>query len=569
MSPPENVPKPYLVRLSARIERFWRVGIWERADKRSFWMRLGIMSARVLAILGQGIGRKNIPILAGALSYYTLVALGPLLAVLILVSSLVAGAEDRDRLAESLTNLVYAVAPALREADSPTVELAEAILDRELEADEPPSSVEAPMPENGGAPPENGRDDGTGLPETGAGAGVPSAGVAAVQAAGAEAIVAADAVRKSEQVLEDGAQTQVRRQTPAPSPGQVRSVINSLVRSARSGTFGAVGTLLLIFVSVQLLATMESTLNGIWGVSKDRPLGRRMFFYWSILSVGAILGALIITFTTAAQIAKLTEHVPFGGVVLQFWGILGPTAAFVLLILLLTLFYRGLPNTEVQWLPAAIGALLTAVLLVANQRLSFLYIGQVTRQQSLLGIVGILPVSLFGLYIFWLLVLVGGQFVYALQNVNILRNERAWEALSPRAGELFSLHLLIRIARRFRDGPEPPHAEELSEETGAPVALVNRRLNTLRKLGFIHAVSLDKPRGKTVTGYQPAVSLDQISLRAVHESLQHRGEDEAPISGKSPDPALLAYQRRLDAVQENAFEQTLDDLIREFPAKTT
>ena len=107
-----------------------------------------------------------------------------------------------------------------------------------------------------------------------------------------------------------------------------------------------------------------------------------------------------------------------------------PAFTFTLLVILLTAFYRVIPNTRVYWRAALVGAVVVASLLMLNNVLAFLYVRRVIFEESLYGSLGILPVLMVGLYIFWLYVLVGGQISYAVQNVHFRNSQAAWAHLS-------------------------------------------------------------------------------------------------------------------------------------------
>ena len=68
-----------------------------------------------------------------------------------------------------------------------------------------------------------------------------------------------------------------------------------------------------------------------------------------------------------------------------------------------------MPNARVRWSAALVGGLAIAVLVVGNHRLAALYVGKVTELQSLYGELSIVLVLMFGIYLSWLFVLIGGQ----------------------------------------------------------------------------------------------------------------------------------------------------------------
>ncbi|MDV7401933.1 YhjD/YihY/BrkB family envelope integrity protein, partial [Arthrospira platensis SPKY1] len=84
-----------------------------------------------------------------------------------------------------------------------------------------------------------------------------------------------------------------------------------------------------------------------------------------------------------------------------------PLISLFALTALLTFAYQFFPNTQVNFFPALIGALLTCILLFINNYLSILYVHRVITLQSLYGSVAIIPVLMFGLYFFWVFILMG------------------------------------------------------------------------------------------------------------------------------------------------------------------
>ena len=221
---------------------------------------------------------------------------------------------------------------------------------------------------------------------------------------------------------------------PTPVNPKLVELLTNFISGARSGSAGAFGIFSLIFIVLLLFKTIEDVFNEIWGVRGGRSFLMRIVYYWTVLTLGAVLffasatllgaGAFLNVFTTAI------ERLPFSSqmaMALQ-WSL--PAFSFTLLVVLLTAFYRVIPNTRVYWRAAFIGALVVASLLTLNNYLAFLYVRRVILEESLYGSLGILPVLMIGLYVFWLYVLIGGQISYAVQNVHFRNSQAAWSHLS-------------------------------------------------------------------------------------------------------------------------------------------
>src|SRR5207248_2051813 len=106
------------------------------------------------------------------------------------------------------------------------------------------------------------------------------------------------------------------------------------------------------------------------------------------LTLGAVLFFAAVTGLSAGALFNAFDKIPFGGEVVSLLRFFLPAGSFVLLIAVLTIFYRTIPNTHVWWRAALVGALVVATLLVLNNFLAFLYLKRVVLQRSLYGSLG-------------------------------------------------------------------------------------------------------------------------------------------------------------------------------------
>ena len=204
----------------------------------------------------------------------------------------------------------------------------------------------------------------------------------------------------------------------AVNPELVR-MINGFIRGAQSGTAGVVGALSLVLVVLLLFKSIEDVFNEIWGVRRGRSLLRRLAFYWTILTLGGILFLGTVGLVGAGTFVHVVlGRLPFGAEIVRLIQGSIPFVSFLLLVGVLAAFYQVIPNTRVRWRAALSGAFVVSVLLTANNYLQVLYVRRVLLTKSLFGSLGVIPVLMFGLYIFWLFVLIGGQISYAVQNVH-------------------------------------------------------------------------------------------------------------------------------------------------------
>jgi membrane protein len=324
----------------------------------------------------------------------------------------------------------------------------------------------------------------------------------------------------------------------------------------------------LLIIVLQLFTSIENTFNDIWGVRRGRSWLTRVIYYWTTVTLGGVLFFASITLLSASAFLRvfqdLTSWLPLGEHLLGLVNWLLPSSSFLLLMLLLMLFYRTVPNTRVRWRAALIGAIVVTGLLFLNNYVAFLYFKGVLRTKSLYGSVGIFPILMAGLYIFWFFVLVGGQLTYAVQNVRYRSSQTAWHNLNHATRESMSLVVLLLIARRFKVCAPAYAVTELSHLIRVPAQILNESLNRLVDLQLIDELPPAEGADPNDHRYQPARPLDRITLSDFREKFENYGE--APSGGllDHVDPVLAHYHDRLAAcIPANLGDKTLDQLITE------
>ncbi len=484
--------------LAARLRRLWHTDIWSAATARDRSMRGRVYAVlRVVSITVSGLAELKVAARAAALSYSSLLGLGPMVALAVLVAGFALGDRDPVILARDLNQAISFVAPQIAQYDQAVV----------LE-NGPRRTVELHAPAEGEIPPEV---------------------------------------------------------EPTPDPELV-GLINNFISHSRSGTAGAVGLFILLVIAVQLFTTIENTFNDIWGVRRGRSWLTRIVYYWTVITLGALLFFTSLTLMSAgALVTVFFEKLPLGAQAKELFTWMLPSSSALLLTLLLTLFYRAIPNTRVKWSAALIGALIVTVLLLLNNTLAFLYFKRVVLSKSLYGSVGILPILMLGLYIFWFFVLVGGQITYAVQNVHYRSSQTAWHGLNIFSRESLSLVVLLLIARRFKQCQPPYSVTELSLRISVPSQVLNECLNRLCDLQLIAQLPSAETQDPNNYGYQPARPLNRITLLDFQHLFAHYGAAPSGEMLDSVDPILAHYHSKLAATLPLAIgDRTLDELIESF-----
>lgn len=343
---------------------------------------------------------------------------------------------------------------------------------------------------------------------------------------------------------------------------QLIEMINQFSSAATSGTVGLLGLLTLFAIGMQVLSSIEGSFNTLWGVEKGRKIGERIVTYWTFISLGAVLGTLSVTLLAANAFVRFTNDLPFGATLASLIQFLSPLIAFVLVATLLAVFFRFIPNTQVKWGPAFGGAVLVVILLNLYNTFSFLYVQRVVQTNSLYGSVGIIVVLMIGLYVFWLLILLGGQVTYAVQNADFLTNENAWQKTSERAREAISLSILLLVTKRFQNGQNPIRASEILKKIRVPSHIMNSSLNRLIALGYVYPLEGNTAEEERDRAYQPGKPAESITLGSFKASIESYGNNEGLEIVTSVDPAVKNYLEEVVSLKDSAQAQTkLSELV--------
>jgi membrane protein len=347
-------------------------------------------------------------------------------------------------------------------------------------------------------------------------------------------------------------------QTASEVNPQLVDVITKIIESSKSGSAGVLGISGLLLIVLLLFKSIEDTFNDIWGVRQGRSVLTRVVLYWTILTLGAILFfTAVATLGAGTYVRVFTEDLHSLGFAVQSF-------SFVLLTVMLGLFYRIIPNTRVFWRGAFMGGLVVAALLLANNLLQFLFVKRVLFERDLYGTLAIVPVLMFGLYFFWLFVLIGGVVSYAIQNVQFRNSQAAWSTLTESMRERLALLVFLTICRRFRECLPPVSVSLLSAILKVPTQLLNECLNRLVRLQLITTVRPPPESTATDYLYQPARPLNRITLFDFKTLDDNFGEELPGSSLEKVDPVMPAYAAALSRLRDqDFFQKTVEDLFLE------
>ena len=195
---------------------------------------------------------------------------------------------------------------------------------------------------------------------------------------------------------------------------------------------------------------------------------------------------------------------------------------FVMCWLLFTVMYIAIPNTKVRLMSALIPGVLMGTLFQLLQMLSVYLIALLSRTSIVYGAFASLPILLTWLQYTSLLILIGAEMSYAIQNNEQFEYEHDLNRMSRRYKDFVMLYLLSVIIRRFESDEAPLTAHELAVRDKLPIRLVNQLLSRMVENGILREVHVEGNEEKT---YQPALDTHKISVGMVIERTEAQGTE--------------------------------------------
>lgn len=297
---------------------------------------------------------------------------------------------------------------------------------------------------------------------------------------------------------------------------------DAMLRKTKGGIIAGVGVALLFWSVIKVMGQIEYSFNDIWKVEKGRSFGRKCSDYLSAMLVCPVIFIMSssMTVTIASQVEKIAEIVSRFGVppapILHLLEII----PFLLIWALFAFLYIYMPNTKVRLTSGLIAAVVSGT---AYQAIQWFYIAfqvGVSRANAIYGSFAALPLFLIWLQLSWLIVLLGAELSFAIQNVDT--HGFPADATKIRLFDRKILSLLITrlVIRNFSDGEKPFTAPEIVHDLGIPSPVVRQILSELSTSGLF---SIMERREHEEASYQPARDIHKISVKSVLDALEKSG----------------------------------------------
>jgi membrane protein len=222
-----------------------------------------------------------------------------------------------------------------------------------------------------------------------------------------------------------------------------------------------------------------------------------------------------------------------------------------------TFLYVFVPNTRVQMTAALAGGLTAGVLWAASGVVFTKIVAASTQMVAIYAGFAIFLAALIWIYLSWLILLIGAQLSFYVQNPRYLRAGQVPVRLTSSLRERLALSVMLMIARKFVAGDPPWRQRLLAEHLEIPGSALSTVIDSLESAGLV-----------TVNEEEdvlPARDLESISLCDILNAVRDERQYETWLLWRArtdPDADAVAVTVE-SAIRERIAGKTLRELANQ------
>ncbi|MFH1594508.1 MAG: YhjD/YihY/BrkB family envelope integrity protein [Candidatus Omnitrophota bacterium] len=303
----------------------------------------------------------------------------------------------------------------------------------------------------------------------------------------------------------------------------------SLLNNTKGGAIAGVGVAILFWTIMKVLGNIEISFNEIWGIKKNRSIGRKFSDYTSIMllcPVLLIMSSSLTVFITS-QIKLITEKISLLGAVSPLIFFALKLLPYCTLWFLFTFIYIFMPNTKVDFKSGIFAGIIAGTIYQIVQWAYIAFQIGAAKYNAIYGSFAALPLFLLWLQVSWLVVLFGAEISFACQNVDTYEFESDCLNISYSYKKLITLQIAHALIIAFHKGEKALTATDISKRLEVPIRLVRQILFELIQSGIVSEV---KPEENRVIAYQPARDIGELTIENIISNLEHHGSFDIPVS---------------------------------------
>ena len=263
------------------------------------------------------------------------------------------------------------------------------------------------------------------------------------------------------------------------SMGNLKELAASLLETLRTTSFFALGGAAMVFLLwtvIQVMGSIEDAFNRVWGVSTPRSLLRKITDYTGTLIFVTVLAGAVMaggaTMSLQSLVTRLQSIPLLERIVIDYVPMV-KLVTFAVMWMGFALLYIFMPNTRVRVRAAVMSGLVTTMLFVGWQKIYMIAQVGVSRYNVFFGTFAAIPIFLAWLYVSWVIVLLGTELAFAIQNYTTFQMERAAPKASVESRLLLGLSVITRAAAALESNEPPFETSSFAKQNSVSIRLVH------------------------------------------------------------------------------------------------
>ena len=342
----------------------------------------------------------------------------------------------------------------------------------------------------------------------------------------------------------------------AEMPEQFRAFLQQIldiVQHAHLAALGWIGMVFLTGAGITVLSSLDAAINRIWGIFTMRNPFRRAILFAFVLVVVPILTAAALALTVVLSSATLIARLgPAAGA----YRVLLHLAPVFILWLAFVFLYLLVPNTRVRPAAAISGGLAATLLWLGWQRLYIWLQVNVAQYNGIYGTFASVPIFLGWLYVGWVIVLLGAELAFAIQNSATYQRERLAPTASARTRLTLTLEVALEAAEALAGRGAPFDAPAFAQRHLVPIRLLNEQVRRMVQAGLLTEIA--SRQGIYVLTRAP----EALRLRDLANVALSSGAPPEALGLRQPRPAVERALRGIESgIEQSLHHLTLRDLL--------
>ncbi len=334
---------------------------------------------------------------------------------------------------------------------------------------------------------------------------------------------------------------------------EITDKVMALVYNVNGRVLGGLSLAFFLWTAISMVQKIEESLNYVWYVSESRSFARRFTEYMFVLMVGPLAIVIALGMITALQNQAIVQYLLENRVFGPLFVATSKLTPYFLVSAVFAFLYWFMPNTRVRVIPAILGGLAGGFIWASMVVIFTTFVATASARQAVYASFAIAIVTLIWLYLNWLILLIGAQLAFYVQNPAYLRIGRQEPRLSNAVRERLALNIMLLVGRTFRDPVAKLSVQTVSDALRIPSLALAPVVEDLGSRGLLTT----NEEGALL----PAREMARIPLREILDVVRSEGE-----TGSYREPTWEHYVDELGTkLDQAAFsavgDMTLSDLV--------